>query len=336
MQYSWVQQISAWYIQTWQGTYCQFLFPTISFEFWVWAARNFHKRAWSHGNDSSIILLKNRRLKSVPSSWRGVQLPADILPPIWNCQSELFTVQCCQWEPIWNSQLIRIYKKIPVQWQIYRYIETNTQLDTIGRWTPQFETARVQSELFAVQCHQWEPIQNSQLIRKYKKIPVQWQIYRYIETNTQLDTISRWTPQSIKQRYLPYHYTNYWIYCTYRYQRQMDPPGQSSRDACHTTTPDKFYYWIYCTYRYQRQMTPHQSSRDACHTTTPTTGSIAHIDTKGRWTPQRDSWRQMHSGIEYYGMSLVAILKRVRICSRVCFKDLSQINNLQQSVFQGF
>ena len=30
-----------------------------------------------------------------------------------------------------------------------------------------FETARAQSELFIVQCHQWEPIQNSQLIRKY-------------------------------------------------------------------------------------------------------------------------------------------------------------------------
>ena len=51
-----------------------------------------------------------------------------------------------------------------------------------------FETARVQSEFFAVQCCQWEPIQNSQLIRKYKKIPVQWQIYRIIETNAHIDT----------------------------------------------------------------------------------------------------------------------------------------------------
>ena len=30
---------------------------------------------------------------------------------------------------------------------------------------------------------------------------------------------------------------------------------------------------------------PSQASRDACHTSTPTTGSIAHIDTKGRWNP---------------------------------------------------
>ena len=37
---------------------------------------------------------------------------------------------------------------------------------------PPFETARAQSELFAFQCHQWEPIQNSQLIRKYKEISV--------------------------------------------------------------------------------------------------------------------------------------------------------------------
>ena len=183
------------------------------------------------------------------------------MDPPWETarmQSKLFAVQCHQWEPIRNSQLISKYKKIPVQWQIDRYIGTNTQLDTIGRWTPQSskqrflpyhytnywiyctyrywrqmdpprETARVQSELFAVQCHQWEPIRNSQLIRKYKKIPVQWQIDRYIGTNTQLDTIGRWTPQSSKQRCLPYHYTNYWIYCTYRYRRQMDPPWETAR-----------------------------------------------------------------------------------------------------------
>ena len=37
---------------------------------------------------------------------------------------------------------------------------------------PPFETARAQSELFAVQCDQWEHIWNKQLIRKYKEIPV--------------------------------------------------------------------------------------------------------------------------------------------------------------------
>ena len=32
-----------------------------------------------------------------------------------------------------------------------------------------FETARALSELFTVQCDQWEPIWNSQLIGKYKE-----------------------------------------------------------------------------------------------------------------------------------------------------------------------
>ena len=37
---------------------------------------------------------------------------------------------------------------------------------------PPFETARDQSELFAFQCSQWMPIQNGQIIRKYKEIPL--------------------------------------------------------------------------------------------------------------------------------------------------------------------
>ena len=61
---------------------------------------------------------------------------------------------------------------------------------------PPFETASEQSDLFAVLCGQWDPIQNSQLIGKYKEIPVQWQIYRYIETNAHIDTKVRWMPPS--------------------------------------------------------------------------------------------------------------------------------------------
>ena len=34
---------------------------------------------------------------------------------------------------------------------------------------PPFDTARAQNELFTVQCDQWEPIWNSQLIGKYKE-----------------------------------------------------------------------------------------------------------------------------------------------------------------------
>ena len=37
---------------------------------------------------------------------------------------------------------------------------------------PPFETARALSDLYAFQCSQWVPIQNSQLMRKYKEIPV--------------------------------------------------------------------------------------------------------------------------------------------------------------------
>ena len=38
---------------------------------------------------------------------------------------------------------------------------------------PPIETARALSELYALQCHQWELIQNGQLIGIYKEIPVQ-------------------------------------------------------------------------------------------------------------------------------------------------------------------
>ena len=97
------------------------------------------------------------------------------------------------------------------------------QTNLLWPMSPPFETPWQKTDSYMFPYHQWKPIQNGQLIRKYKKIPVQWQIDRYIETNTQLDTIGRWTPQSSKQRFLPYHYTNYWTYCTYKYQRQMDP-----------------------------------------------------------------------------------------------------------------
>ena len=50
--------------------------------------------------------------------------------------------------------------------QIFRFTQVKLMID------PPFETARAQSELFTVQCHQWEPIQNSQLIRKYKEMSV--------------------------------------------------------------------------------------------------------------------------------------------------------------------
>ena len=64
------------------------------------------------------------------------------------------------------------------------------------RWCPppMHETTREKSKLFAYLYRQWEPIQNSQLIGIYKKYQCNGRSNRYIETNTQLDTIGRWTP----------------------------------------------------------------------------------------------------------------------------------------------
>ena len=65
-------------------------------------------------------------------------------------------------------------KRPSVKQSMKRQVSSNFQIypgKTDDR-PPPSETARALSELFAVQCHQWEPIRNGQLIRKYKKIPV--------------------------------------------------------------------------------------------------------------------------------------------------------------------
>ena len=43
---------------------------------------------------------------------------------------------------------------------------------TLAVLPPPFETAWQESDSYAFSYHQWEPIRNSQLIRKYKEIPV--------------------------------------------------------------------------------------------------------------------------------------------------------------------
>ena len=66
-----------------------------------------------------------------------------IYPPQFEtgrAQSELFTFQCSQWELIWNSQLIEIYKEMSPG-ESYNI-------------PPHFETGRAQSELFTFQCSQ--------------------------------------------------------------------------------------------------------------------------------------------------------------------------------------
>ena len=47
-----------------------------------------------------------------------------------------------------------------MQWQIYRYIETNAHIDTKGRWTPHLKLSMPGSQLLAKQCLKWEPIWN--------------------------------------------------------------------------------------------------------------------------------------------------------------------------------
>ena len=62
------------------------------------------------------------------------------------------------------------------------------------------ETARALSDLYAFQCSQWVPIRNSQIIGRYKEIPVQ---------RKHVDTKGRWPP---RQR-LEMVYSFIYIYC---------------------------------------------------------------------------------------------------------------------------
>ena len=60
-------------------------------------------------------------------------------------------------------------------------------------YPPPFETARAQSELFAFQCGPWEPIQNSQLIGRYKEMSVWHQVILMIYPPIQNCQSSKWT-----------------------------------------------------------------------------------------------------------------------------------------------
>ena len=69
--------------------------------------------------------------------------------------------------------------------QIFRF--TRVKLTT----PPPFETARVLSYLYTFQCGQWAPIQNSQIIGRYKEITahrpsVKWSIKWQVSSNFQI------------------------------------------------------------------------------------------------------------------------------------------------------
>ena len=74
--------------------------------------------------------------------------------------SELYTLQCSQWAPIWNSQIIGRYKEMSPgessgQWELI----WNSKL--IGRY----------KEMSPGESYgQWEVIWNSQLIGRYKEM----------------------------------------------------------------------------------------------------------------------------------------------------------------------
>ena len=117
---------------------------------------------WSSRSEKTLLMSTPKRPGDQIFRFTRVKLTINPLPPFETGTglSQLFGVQCRQWEPIQNGQLIRIYKEISP--------------------SPPFKTARALSQLFAVQCRQWEPIRNGQLIGIYKEIPVQ--IYKHTDT----------------------------------------------------------------------------------------------------------------------------------------------------------
>ena len=84
-------------------------------------------------------------------SWQ--EMTGDVPPPTQDCQRK-------EWALCISIPSMRTHSKQSIDDKM------------TGDVLPPFETARAQSDLFTVQCGQWEPIWNSQLIRKYEKIPV--------------------------------------------------------------------------------------------------------------------------------------------------------------------
>ena len=61
--------------------------------------------------------------------------------------------------------------------------------------------------------------------------------------------MSQIDPTSIEQRCLAYWYTKSvklldLVQCIYIYWMHIDPPGQLSREALHTSRPNQLNYWI--------------------------------------------------------------------------------------------
>ena len=103
---------------------------------------------------------------------------------------------------------------------------------------PPLETAIALSELYTFQCCQWEPIRNSQLIRKYKEIPVH---------RENIETKDRWTPPTKAHCHDNNSY-NFSDFQLYHVTLPIDPPSLWSKSwkwytALHSI---QLYIYIYC------------------------------------------------------------------------------------------
>ena len=98
---------------------------------------------------------EEQNLKQWAQIWQMNILWLMSSPPIQNCQRKerALCISIPSMRAHWNSQLMR-------KWQVMSSPPRNCQTK--------------ERALCIYIYHQWEPIQNSQLIRIYKKIPVQW------------------------------------------------------------------------------------------------------------------------------------------------------------------
>ena len=110
------------------------------------------------------------------SSWKNKHCSEGFNTHLWGFSGD-------RWENV-HWSFVSIYRNKRTLWSKSKTWNELKFSDLLpggkSDWLPPFETARALSQLFAVQCRQWEPIWNGQLIGIYKEIPVQ--IYKHTDT----------------------------------------------------------------------------------------------------------------------------------------------------------
>ena len=131
-----------------------------------------HYLQWLFTNMYIHNLITYSCMKSIKMLW-GLFLPLTNLLISFHQQSSELLHQGTTFH-LFIRFFVCNMKRPSVKQSVKQQVSSNFQIYPWGvnLTDPQFETARAQSELFTVQCHQWEPIRNGQLIRKYKEIPV--------------------------------------------------------------------------------------------------------------------------------------------------------------------